>query len=220
MDPVLALSTPWLIALGLGYAAALAVAAVRTPWRLLAEDPSRQHLYFAAIALLMCLWWLRGSLAGGVDVYFLGVTALTLAFGWPLALLATLPAALGCAWVGVVPWPAVPWQGLTAGLVPVLVTHVNLRLLERLLPPNPFVYMLGGAFFGGALAAVAARLAGLGLLLAAGAVEGGPVVSQTLSLLILIALPEGIINGMVVSPLVAFRPQWLLTFDARRYFGG
>ena len=219
MDAVLALPVPWLLAMGLVYAGALGLAAARAPWRLLAGDPGLQHLYFAAMLVLMCLWWLRGSLAGGAEVYFLGVTALTLAFGWPLALLATLPAAAGCAWVGILPWAALPWQGVTAGLVPVMLTHANLRLLERLLPPNPFVYMLGGAFFGGALAAVGARLAGLGLLLAAGAADGGPVVSQTLSVMMLIALPEGIINGMVVSPLVAFRPQWLLTFDARRYFG-
>lgn len=219
MNSPLPFPTPWLVVLGLAYAGLLGAAALRAPWRVLAADPGRQHLYFAGVLLLMCLWWLRGSLVSGVEVYFLGVTALTLAFGWPLALLATLPAAVGCAAAGVIPWHALVGQGLVAGALGVLVSHFNLRLMERLLPANPFVYMLGGAFLGGALAAVAVRLCGLGLLLASGAADGQAVVSETLALVLLMALPEGIINGMVVSPMVAFRPAWLMTFDTRRYFG-
>ena len=220
MDSPLSFPPGWTAALGVAYALLLLAALRRAPWSALAGDATRQHLYYAALLLLMCLWWLRGSLASGVEVYFLGVTALTLAFGWPLALLATLPAALGCAVVGVIPWHGVVSQGLLAGALGVLVSHFNLRLLERLLPPNPFVYMLGGAFLGGALAAVSARLCGLGLLLASGAAGSHALVPETLALVLLMALPEGIINGMVVSPLVAFRPGWLMTFDARRYFGG
>jgi len=30
-------------------------------------------------------------------------------------------------------------------------------------------------------------------------------------------LPEGMVNGMLVSVLAVYRPEWLVTFDAKRY---
>jgi uncharacterized membrane protein len=34
-----------------------------------------------------------------------------------------------------------------------------------------------------------------------------------------LALPEGVINGMVVTVMAALKPEWIASFDERRYLG-
>ncbi len=210
---------PWLWAIGAVYALALAAALVKAPWWLLWTRARAQHLSYGCALALMLLWWLRGGLPDGPDVHFLGVTAATLVLGWPLAVLAVFVAVLGAIAMGLETWPMGMAEGLLLGVVPALVSHVNVRILAARLPANPFVYMLGGAFFGGVLAGLVGRSA-LGAVLALGGTPPSvAALDQWGAVILLTALPEGVINGMVISPLVVYRPEWLATFDRQRYLG-
>jgi uncharacterized membrane protein len=143
----------------------------------------------------------------------------TLILGWPLALLSTSLAALASAAVGFEPLALVPVDALLAGVVPVCVSQVVISVVQRRLPANPVVYILGGAFFGGVVAGLCARGAMVALVLASGTYSAAPILEESQVILLLMALPEGIVNGMVISLLVAYRPDWLESFDVRRYLG-
>ena len=62
-------------------------ALLRTPWRRL-KDSSAQHVLFGACVATLMLWTLQIDFGSGLALHFLGITTLTLMFGWPLALVA------------------------------------------------------------------------------------------------------------------------------------
>lgn len=199
----------WTVLLSIAYALSLALAAWQAPWEELLLDPPRQHRLGLVALGLMLLWWMRAGITAGLGVHFLGMTAATLIVGWPLALLAGLVPVLGAAAVGLEPWSMVGVSGALTAALPVFVTAAIHRLLGRFLPENPFVDLLGAAFLGGVIAALVARGATVALLIASDARATDLVLDQGWVIVVLTALPEGVVNGMIVSLLFAWNPDWL-----------
>ena len=83
------LTVCWLL-----YAALLGSAAWRTLWVELISDSRKQHLLFGTVFTLCLLWLVRRDFPSGVSFHFIGMTAVTLLLGWPLAVLAGLAAQL------------------------------------------------------------------------------------------------------------------------------
>ncbi|MDZ7787009.1 MAG: energy-coupling factor ABC transporter permease [Halofilum sp. (in: g-proteobacteria)] len=207
------------IALGVVGAIALLVALRQLPWRILVTSPVAQHLVGGATLVLIGFWLVRAGITPGLSAHFLGVTALTLLVGWPLAILVTLVASVTIGAVGVTPWSLVPLEFVAGGVLPVAVSH-GIRIgLERMLPPNLFVYLLGCGFAGGVVAGLVSRGTNAALLLLSGAWESGRVGDELGVIVALLTLPEGVINGMIVSVLAVYRPDWVKEFDDRRYLG-
>jgi dTMP kinase len=50
-----------------------------------------------------------------------------------------------------------------------------------------------------------------------GWVSWSQAVSQGIELLPLLAFPEALMNGMAVTLMAVYRPQWLATFDEQRF---
>lgn len=209
----------WSIGLVVAGAIALLAALRHLPWRILVTSPTAQHLVGAATLVLIGFWSVRAGITPGLSAHILGVTALTLLVGWPLAILATLVASVTVGAMGVAPWALVPLEFVAGGVLPVAVSH-GVRLgLERMLPPNLFVYLLGCGFAGGIVAGLVSRGANAALLLLSGAWEVGRVGDELGVIVALLTLPEGVINGIIVSVLAVYRPHWVKEFDDRRYIG-
>lgn len=203
---------------GLAALLTLLLALPALPWRRLA-DSRRQHLFLGASVALMLLWSLRATVTPGVTIHLLGMTTLTLMFGWRLALAAAALAGIGLGVAGTEPWRETGAAFLTAAVVPALTTAAVLRWVERWLPAHFFVYLFGGAFFGAAAGALAGALAH-GLLLLGAGWTPGQVYAGYWMLLPLFLLPEAMLNGFVVTGLVAHRPDWVDSFDDARYLNG
>jgi len=170
-------------------------------------DPARVHRLLAAAALVAALWGVRAELPAGFTLHFLGAALLYLMFGAPLALAgmalaAALACALGSGWAA---WPAL-W--LTDGLVPVLCAFAAHRLIERLAPPNLFVYVFGAAFAGAGLSMIAS-LAAHRLL--------GDGVEPFVALGLMLGFGEAFLTGGLVTLFVVYRHEWVCTFDDSRY---
>jgi uncharacterized membrane protein len=104
--------------------------------------------------------------------------------------------------------------------LPVAVTWATLRLAERRLPPNFFVYVFVVAFFGAALSLLAAGLAGA-LVLTLGAGRPAELVfGDYVPYLVYLAFGEATLNGMALTLLVVYRPHWVASFDDRRCIEG
>ncbi len=98
-------------------------------------------------------------------------------------------------------------------------SHAVRTALERLLPTNLFVYLLGCGFFGAVVAGLASRGANAATLVLSGAWPSERVGEELGVIVALLTLPEGVINGMILSVLTVYRPAWVKEFDDRRYLG-
>ncbi len=198
--------TVWSTALML-FAALTAV--VSAPWRELLAQQERKNALGVAIVLLPLLWSMSPELAAGVKLQLLGMTTVTLIFGWQLAIIAGGMAGLVLAVVGTWSLAALPINLALVVLVPVLVTSLLLAAADKLPRTNLFVYLLGVGFGGGILAILGSFLVGNWLL--------NPGLDH--AVVMLMAFPEGFLNGCLVSAFTVFHPDLVRTYDDVRYLG-
>jgi uncharacterized membrane protein len=189
----------------------------RVSWIELLADDRRQHLFYGSIFVLFVLWLVRRDFDNGITLHFLGLTAVTLLLNWPLAIVAGSLAQLALVLLGLDDAVAFGVNGILRVLIPVLVTLVISRSLERMKPRNLFTYIFISGFFAAATAVVATVLGGMGLLAWSGQLAMPTSMTDTFGYLLLVAFPEAFINGTAISALVVFCPDWLDTFDTDRY---
>ncbi|WP_236176794.1 energy-coupling factor ABC transporter permease [Pseudomonas qingdaonensis] len=189
----------------------------RAPWVELFTDRRRQHLLFGTIFALFALWLVRRDFDTGVSYHFIGMTAVTLLLDWPLAIVGGLVAQVGLVALGRQDLAAMGVNGLLLIGLPVLVTEGVAILVERAQPKNLFVYIFCSGFFAAALATLLCLLASLGWLWLDGIFVMPEWLSDFIGYLWLMIFPEAFINGMVISALVVFCPEWLETFNRTRY---
>jgi len=199
------------------YLPALLWAVWRAPWLELFSDLRRQHLLFGTMLGLFLLWLVRRDFDSGLSYHFIGMTAVTLLLDWPLAVVAGLAAQLGLLAMGRQDLAALGINGVLLVLIPVLVTELCALRVERAQPRNLFVYIFCCGFFPAALATLLTLLGGLGLLWLDGLFPMPPWLEDFAGYLWLVMFPEAFINGMVVTALVVFYPDWLETFNRSRY---
>jgi uncharacterized membrane protein len=189
----------------------------RAPWLELFSDLRRQHLLFGTVVALFLLWLLRRDFASGLSYHLIGMTAVTLLLDWPLAIVAGFVAQLGMLLLGRQDWAAMGINGALLVLIPVAVTELCALRVERMQPRNLFVYIFFCGFFPAALAALLCVLAGLAILSIDGLFPMPPWLGDFIGYLWLVIFPEAFINGMLVTALVVFCPDWLETFNRSRY---
>jgi uncharacterized membrane protein len=183
----------------------------RIEWRRLGA-PAEFHLWAICAVSLMVLWSVRTGVAAGPALHVLGVTTVTLVLGVPAAAIVTLLSQCVTSFVAGDP-AAIATNWLLSSLIPITVTELWRRVTLRWLPPDPFAFIFGTAFFGAALAVAAAYLAGLVFLGEAEMFADGAVHSWG-ALLLLVSFPEAFINGAIVTLLVVYVPDRLAGYDA------
>jgi hypothetical protein len=118
------------------------------------------------------------------------------------------------------------WQGeyaafaanwLLMGAVPVGVSWALFRLIDGKLPNHLFIYVFLNAFFGAALAVAAVGLASTAFAALAGAYPLGYLLDEYLPYYLLMAWAEAFATGMLITVMVVYKPEWVATFDDRRY---
>ncbi|UQS13844.1 energy-coupling factor ABC transporter permease [Pseudomonas sp. HS6] len=206
------LTLGWLI-----YLPVLLWAICRAPWVELFSDSRRQHLLFGTVFALFLLWMVRRDFDTGVSYHFIGMTAVTLLLDWPLAIVGGLVAQISLVMLGRQDLAAIGVNGALLILLPVLITEGVAILVERAQPRNPFVYIFCSGFFAAALSALSCLVLSLTLLWYDGLFAMPEWLEDFIGYLWLLIFPEAFINGMVISALVVFCPEWLETFNRTRY---
>lgn len=169
------------------------------------------------VAAAMLMWLVKAGIHPGLSFHLLGGTLLTLAMGPRLALLGLalilgLLAALGAT----DPW-ALGINLLLAAGVPVAVTSLLLRVVQRTLPHHIFIYIFVNAFLAGALSMLLTGAAAVGILLAAGAYPMDYLLDEVLPYYLLLSWSEAFLSGLGCAVLLVYRPQWMRTFDDESY---
>lgn len=206
------LTVGWVI-----YGPVLIWAICRSPWVELFTDSRRQHLVFGTVFALFLLWMVRRDFDTGVSYHFIGMTAVTLLLDWPLAIIGGLVAQAALVMLGRQDFIAMGVNGALFILLPVLVTECCAIAVERAQPRNLFVYIFVSGFFAAALSALLCLVLALTVLWYDEIFALPYWLEDFIGYLWLIIFPEAFINGMVVSALVVFCPEWLETFNRTRY---
>jgi uncharacterized membrane protein len=178
------------------------------------------HVYSAACVVLLLLWNTGVGVLPALNFHLLGVTAITLMFGWAYAVVAVLLVSAGSIVNQGGAGASVGLNALIMGCIPILVTGTLLHFAQRKLPHNFFIYIYVNGFLAAGLSTLAAGMVGALLLLVCDKTSAQWLSYQYYPFFPLIFFSEAIINGMIMTALVALRPGWVCTFDDNRYLKG
>jgi uncharacterized membrane protein len=191
--------------------AALLAALAFQPWGVLRSRELREP-WAAALILVALSWAAQSRLPAGLPVILSGSCLLVLMFGWPLAVVTVIAAATG-AWLGGAGFARALELAVWSGAVPATLALAIGMAVRRWLPKHLFVYILGRAFAGTALACALAAALHVAWLQRAAPAGELPLLTAGW----LVAWGEAFLTGGLAAIFVAFRPQWLLTYSDTRY---
>ena len=212
-------SAPWLWGALLLTLGVVAQVARRAPWREVTEG-RRSGVILGFGVLLGLMWSMNAGVQPGLNLHLLGAMAATLALGPYFAVLALAIALTAITLNGAIGWAAWPINFLLMCVVPVAVAYAFQRFIERVLPPNFFIFVFVIAFAGSALAVISGGLTASLAMVAAGAYPFSFLASDYLPYFILLGFSEAWLGGGLISLLVVYKPDWVAAFDDSRYLIG
>jgi uncharacterized membrane protein len=169
---------------------------------------------------LVVLWSMRGSVGGDFAFHLLGSAGLALAAGLPRALVGGAVVVAVTTLIRDAPIANTALLWLTLVALPAAVARAVVAAMEHVLPPNFFVYVFAGCFFGAALAFAAGAMAGVAISVFGAGTSADVAFGERAPFLVYLAFGEGTLTGMILTLLVVYRPEWVATFDDRRYLTG
>jgi uncharacterized membrane protein len=211
--------------LGWALLAPFALRALAAARRSFVPAGAPQHLWLAGVLALASLWHAQ-SAGGPAELHFglLGVALFALVFGRTAGLLGLLAALLLLAALGRGRGANIGAAALLLAVLPAYLVTALQAQLERRLPANVFIFMIGNGLFVVLAVTAVVSLA----LLAAGAAlgAGGGLIgfdtftdrlAQRAGFALLLAWGEALASGMLFSALVIFAPRCVLTFARDKY---
>jgi uncharacterized membrane protein len=200
------------------YVPLLILAIWKAPWYHL-KNTEDTHVLFASCMILWLIWHNSAGITPGMEFHLLLVTTITLMFGWAFAILAVSLVQLGLTIEAIAQWSTYAINLWCNGFIPIGVTYVVYWLSYRYLPRHFFVYIFITVFAGGALAMLASRLVGLAILLTSGSYVLSDLGDEPWFIIIML-FPEAFINGLVMTLLIVYYPQWVSSFSDKQYLYG
>lgn len=202
--------------------------AIRTAqwWRL------RNHTDFNVLINttigLAFIWYLKVDFPdtntpylAGLNLHLVGATLMTLMFGWSFAIITTSLVVLTSTLFATGPATenlmTFPIDFLATCALPVTLSYAIFSVVDKRLPNNFFIYIFLCAFFTAAfsMASVIFSTTMLHYLSATYTME---ILSYSyLPFGLILMFPEAFMTGMLMTIFVVYRPEWVSTFDDRRY---
>ena len=191
-------------------------ALIRAPWSIIRQQDS-SNILFATCAALFLVWNLKVNVADGLALHLLGATVLTLMFRWQVAILANAIIVAGITLTSAADVQAFAVNALLSGVLPIAISFLVWRLNEWYLPANYFVYLFVAAFLCAGVSILATGFVSYQLLSLLDNTLTEELLDQYLLIFIPMMYPEAFLTGAVISVFVIYKPQWISTFDDRRY---
>ena len=198
----------------------LLIAVHYAPWKELVQKQESQHVFLGAVVMLLTIWGIKAGISPGLGFHHLGATLFTLMFGWPLAIVGLTLTMLASLLLQASDWASLGINGLLSIIIPIAVSYSILKLSQKWLPDNFFIYIFICAFFGAGIAIAISRLSAIALLSLMEAYPNEQLIEESLQYLPLFMFPEAFVTGMLISIFVVYRPDWVATFDDERYIKG
>lgn len=206
----------WLAGL---FGVAVVVAVLLAPWRRL-TDSRQLHVFLGAIVALIALWHMRGQIQPGLSFHLLGVTVITLMFGWSMAIIAASLALVAVCLNAGYGWYGYLVSFVTIVLVPVTLSQLSSILIRTWLPKHFFVYVLGNGFMTAWLVGYVSGYLAVYLLVMSGAYTFAELNVTIMPFFPLMFFPEALVNGWIITMMVIFNPTWVHSFSDEQYIHG
>lgn len=186
-------------------------------WRDLQQKAVPWPVAGASVCVLALLWQTDATVLDALSIHFLALTSLVLLFGLRLScLLFVLVMALQ--WLmTTLPLDQLLWN-LVFGWLVLALNYAVYLLCFHYLQRQLFIYLFVGAFLNSALGLVVFML--LQAWLQADQYSSHQLYEGYLIFIPLAALPEALLNGMAMTLLVIYKPEWVYTFYQRIYLSG
>lgn len=191
-------------------------ALIRAPWSIVLQKDS-SNILFATCASVFLMWHLRIHIDTGVNLHLLGSTLLTLMFRWQVAIIANALIVVGATLTSGADFMALPVNALITGILPISISYLLWRINEWYLPANYFVYIFFASFLNAGLSILSTGYVSYRLLRFIDNDLAIEVLDQYVMVFIPMMYPEAFLTGAFISIFVVYKPQWISTFDDRRY---
>ena len=189
------------------------------PWQRLTQK-NQLNVFLGAVVALIVLWHMRGQLQPGLSFHLLGVTVITLMFGWSMAIIIASLALFAVSLNAGYGWQGYVVSFLTVVLVPITLSQISLVLLRSWLPKQFFIYVLGNGFFTAWLVGYVSGYLAMQLLVLSGAYTMAELQVTIMPFFPLMFFPEALVNGWVITMMVVFFPAWVYSFSDEQYLHG
>jgi len=211
-------SLPWLPAL-LGWAILLPVLvlALRGAGRGFFGSGAVENAWFGGAVCVALLWRMAIHVGPGPAFGMLGAGLYVLVFGARRGMLGLVLALLLHTACTDGSWRNLGVNGLLLAALPAVLARSCQRLIEKRLPPQLFVFIIGNGMFTTLITAVVAGMAIFTVAALVDPAAGYRNLGQYLGPLLLLAWSEAIVSGMLFSALVIFQPGIVLTYRQDRY---
>lgn len=180
-------------------------------------DKKCQHLVFGSAACVFILWMFRTGIYDGLNVHFLWLSALTLLLGFRWAIFSASIALLGVTLFGKESIDMLGVNFLLGILAPISLTYGIYSLTFHKLPRHIFTYIFLCAFIPGALTIALKMLALSGYFYLDGLYSWHIIEDNYLMISTLMLFPEAMFNGMTITLLIIYKPEWVYTFYDKLY---
>ncbi|WP_199611378.1 energy-coupling factor ABC transporter permease [Flocculibacter collagenilyticus] len=187
----------------------------------LVQDSNGTNRLFAAVAVTAVLWSFDAGIYPLLSVHLLASTVTTLMFGWRLALIVQLTVIVLLVLTGQIAWQHAGMTGLSDSVVTVGLSYFIYMLSYHYLPRHFIVYVFVCGFFAAACSMIAHMLFTTTYLVLLNDYFGQydwPIIRDNYLILTLLTwFPEAFLNGMLVTLLVVYKPDWMSTFFDSEY---
>jgi len=184
----------------------------------LVRERSRAAAFFNSFVLLLIMWLFRLKTELGPDIHFLLTSALTLTLGFRGAVLCASLVLFTLLLAGQQLWAQAGVLGLTSIAAPICVTYSIYALTFHKIPRHFLVYIFACAFIPAALGIALHMGLYAGYLALDGIYHFDLLQDNYLGVIPLLLFPEALLNGMAMTLLVLYKPQWVYTFSDKLYF--
>lgn len=178
------------------------------------------HVFLGSVVFLLLIWSMQAGIEPGLNFHLLGGTLLMLMFGWQLALVAVALVLLGITINGGADWSTYALNMLLMGATPILLSYAILVASVRWLPHQFFVYVIVNAYFCAGLVMGMTMLVASLLFTCCGPYSWRELFESYIPFAPFMIFAEGFFTGMMAACMAIMRPEWIWTFDDRRYLAG
>ncbi len=177
------------------------------------QDKPYQHFFYALVFGLYLLWAAQASVKEGLSLHLLLTTTLTHILGWSLSIFVGVCVALLLLLTGQLSLEQLPAFLLLTVVVTVTVSYLLNRLVQNTLPKHLFVYLFVGVFISAAVVGSVHLSVNAFYQLYLGKHDWKTIVENYYVFAFLLAFPEALLNGLLMTLMVVYKPEWVRDYN-------
>jgi len=210
----------WLWLCNLMYFLVLIRALQLARWREMFDNTMRTN---ALIGLLFCtpvFWLLNAGIHPGFNFHLIGATLYLLMFGWPIGLIALTGVMLGTWIYSGISLVTLGINGLLMLAIPMMFSEWLLRLSQRHLPKNFFLFVLFNGFAGSGFATAVMMLVTTLMMLALSRYTWAEIQYHYFIPAPILIFAEAFATGAVITGFTVAQPEAVKNFSVEEYLTG